>query len=63
MNSVFSFHQHQWEPYHLTEVVYFSKQDKHLRLFEVCMVCQQTRAVDLAPGEVPPILCLQRGES
>lgn len=61
------FHQHQWEPYHITEILYMPVRvkdsaalmcrDSHLRLFECCLICGIARVKNLAPGEIPPFVC------
>lgn len=63
------FHSHQWEPYHLTEILYFPVsvpgstvklcRDPHHRLFECCLICGVCRVKDLAPGEIPPFLLME----
>ena len=42
---------HVWSPYHCTEVLYFNKDKKHLRMFEVCQMCQKKRQVDFDEEE------------
>lgn len=69
MSAVFGFHAHQWEPYHLTEIVPFPTtvsgstvrmiQKPHLRLFECCLICGLARVKNLAPGEIPPMICAE----
>jgi hypothetical protein len=56
-------HFHQWEPYHLTEIFYTTGQASHYRLFECCLICGTPRVKNLAPGEIPPLLDLQKEES
>lgn len=63
MSGVFSFHMHQWEPYHLTEILPFNKEEPYHRLFECCLICGVARIKNLAPGEIPPIIYLPAEES
>jgi len=54
---------HQWEPYHLTEILPFNKEEPYHRLFECCLICGVARIKNLAPGEIPPIIYLPAEES
>lgn len=51
-------HFHQWEPYHLTEILPFNKSKPYHRLFECCLICGVSRHKNLAPGEIPPYIYL-----
>jgi len=51
------FHQHQYEPYHITEILYYAKGRKpHMRVFRACVICGTCQYKDLEPGEVLPIV-------
>ena len=47
------FHTHQYENYHVTEILYFGGgRNPHFRVFRACVICGSAQYQDLEPGEI-----------